>query len=36
MFFTQLPDVILADRVKVTRLLSPDDNLQAVFDYLVK
>ncbi|HKY33888.1 MAG TPA: ABC transporter ATP-binding protein [Candidatus Polarisedimenticolia bacterium] len=36
LFFSQLPDVILTDRVKVTRLLSPDDNLQAVFDYLVK
>jgi ABC-2 type transport system ATP-binding protein len=35
-FFMRLPEVILADRVKVTRLLSPDDNLQAVFDYLVK
>jgi len=35
-FFTKLPDVILADKVRVTRLLSPDDNLQAVFDYLVK
>ena len=35
-FFTMLPDVILADKVRVTRLLSPDDNLQAVFDYLVK
>ena len=35
-FFNNLPDVILADKVKVTRLLSPDDNLQAVFDYLVK
>ncbi|HET6373123.1 MAG TPA: ATP-binding cassette domain-containing protein, partial [Candidatus Polarisedimenticolia bacterium] len=35
-FFSMLPDVILADKVKVTRLLSPDDNLQAVFDYLVK
>jgi len=35
-FFNDLPDVILADKVKVTRLLSPDDNLQAVFDYLVK
>jgi len=36
LFFTQLPDVILNEKVKVTRLLSPDDNLQAVFDYLVK
>ncbi len=35
-FFGRLPDIILADEVKVTRLLSPDDNLQAVFDYLVK
>jgi len=35
-FFTMLPDVILGDGVRVTRLLSPDDNLQAVFDYLVK
>ena len=35
-FFTMLPEVILGDGVRVTRLLSPDDNLQAVFDYLVK
>ncbi len=35
-FFSGLPDLVLADRVKVTRLLSPDDNLQAIFDYLVK
>lgn len=36
LFFTQLPQVILEEGIKVTRLLSPDDNLQAVFDYLVK
>jgi ABC-2 type transport system ATP-binding protein len=36
LFFGMLPEVILADKVRVTRLLSPDDNLQAVFDYLVK
>lgn len=35
-FFSALPDIILEDKVRVTRLLSPDDNLQAVFDYLVK
>jgi ABC-2 type transport system ATP-binding protein len=35
-FFSGLPDLVLADGVKVTRLLSPDDNLQAIFDYLVK
>ena len=35
-FFTRLPDVLLSHEIKVTRLLSPDDNLQAVFDYLVK
>ncbi len=35
-FFTMLPEVILDEKVNVTRLLSPDDNLQAVFDYLVK
>ena len=35
-FFTHLPEVILSQQIKVTRLLSPDDNLQAVFDYLVK
>ena len=32
----ELPEVIMIDKVRVTRLLSPDDNLQAVFDYLVK
>ncbi|MFQ5701167.1 MAG: ABC transporter ATP-binding protein [Acidobacteriota bacterium] len=36
MFFSRLPEVILTDKIEVTRLLSPDDNLQAVFDYLVK
>lgn len=35
-FFSKLPEVILSDKVRVTRLLSPDDNLQAIFDYLVK
>ena len=35
-FFSHLPEVILSQEIKVTRLLSPDDNLQAVFDYLVK
>jgi len=35
-FFAMLPEVILAEKLRVTRLLSPDDNLQAVFDYLVK
>ena len=35
-FFMELPEVIMTDKVRVTRLLSPDDNLQAIFDYLVK
>ena len=35
-FFSQLPETLLSHKVKVTRLLSPDDNLQAVFEYLVK
>jgi ABC-2 type transport system ATP-binding protein len=35
-FFTMLPEIVLSEKVRVTRLLSPDDNLQAVFEYLVK
>ncbi len=35
-FFSKLPEVVLQGQVNVTSLLSPDDNLQAVFDYLVK
>ena len=34
-FYSQLPDIILGNNIKVKNLHSPDDNLQAVFQYLV-
>jgi ABC-2 type transport system ATP-binding protein len=34
-FFGRLPDLLIADRINVEEISSPDDNLQAVFDYLV-
>jgi ABC-2 type transport system ATP-binding protein len=34
-FFTQLGRVLVDDGVRVDEITSPDDNLQAVFDYLV-
>jgi ABC-2 type transport system ATP-binding protein len=34
-FFTRLQSVFLEDGVEVDEITSPDDNLQAVFDYLV-
>ena len=34
-FYTQLPEIILDNDIKVENLHSPDDNLQAVFKYLM-
>jgi ABC-2 type transport system ATP-binding protein len=34
-FHNRLTDLILAEDISVEALSSPDDNLQAVFDYLV-
>jgi len=34
-FFSRLQAVVLEDGIEVEELTSPDDNLQAVFDYLV-
>jgi ABC-2 type transport system ATP-binding protein len=34
-FFSRLGRLIAADAVEVEEITSPDDNLQAVFDYLV-
>jgi len=34
-FYSRLPDIILENNIKVENLHSPDDNLQAVFQYLV-
>ena len=35
-FYSRIPDLVLKERVDVDELSSPDDNLSAVFDYLVK
>lgn len=34
-FYSRLPEIILENNIKVENLHSPDDNLQAVFRYLV-
>jgi len=34
-FYSLLPEIILNNKIKVENLYSPDDNLQAVFRYLV-
>lgn len=34
-FYSHLMEIIIEDKVKVDEIRSPDDNLQAVFDYLV-
>jgi ABC-2 type transport system ATP-binding protein len=34
-FFGRLPKVILEEGIEVEEITSPDDNLQAVFDYLI-
>jgi len=35
-FYSRLPAIILENNIKVENIHSPDDNLQAVFQYLVK
>lgn len=35
-FYSRLPDIILENKIKVENLHSPDDNLQAVFKYLLE
>jgi ABC-2 type transport system ATP-binding protein len=34
-FFTMLPALVVNQNIKVKEITSPDDNLQAVFDYLI-
>ncbi|MBN1221842.1 MAG: ABC transporter ATP-binding protein [Candidatus Aminicenantes bacterium] len=34
-FFGLLPDLFVAEKIEVQEITSPDDNLQAVFDYLI-
>ena len=35
-FYSRLPQLILENNLKVESIVSADDNLQSVFDYLVK
>ena len=35
-FYSRLPAIVLENNIKVENIHSPDDNLQAVFQYLVK
>jgi ABC-2 type transport system ATP-binding protein len=35
-FYRRLPDIILANNIEIKGMHSPDDNLEAVFNYLVK
>ncbi len=35
-FYDRLPELVLEDEFQIDRITSPDDNLQAVFEYLVK
>jgi len=34
-FFSLLPDIFIEHHIEVQEITSPDDNLQAVFDYLI-
>jgi len=34
-FFSRLPEIFVQNRIEVDEITSPDDNLQAVFDYLI-
>jgi ABC-2 type transport system ATP-binding protein len=34
-FFNRLPQIFIEDNIDVREITSPDDNLQAVFDYLI-
>jgi ABC-2 type transport system ATP-binding protein len=35
-FYGRMPEIVLASGVKIEKLASPDDNLEAVFHYLVR
>jgi ABC-2 type transport system ATP-binding protein len=35
-FYERLPDLLLENEIELEEITSPDDNLQAVFHYLVK
>lgn len=35
-FYERLPEILLANEIELEEITSPDDNLQAVFHYLVK
>jgi len=35
-FYERLPDLLLSHEIELEEITSPDDNLQAVFHYLVK
>jgi ABC-2 type transport system ATP-binding protein len=35
-FYERLPDLILSNEIDLDEITSPDDNLQAVFHYLVR
>ena len=35
-FYGRLPEIAAANGIRVDRIFSQDDNLQAVFDYLVR
>ena len=35
LFFTELMNMIVEDTIEIKEITSPDDNLQAVFDYLI-
>ncbi len=34
-FFSLLPSLVRENRIDIHEITSPDDNLQAVFDYLI-
>jgi len=34
-FFSRLPRIFIEENIDVKEITSPDDNLQAVFDYLI-
>ena len=34
-FYSRLPEIVVDNNIRVDQLYSPDDNLEAVFKYLV-
>jgi ABC-2 type transport system ATP-binding protein len=34
-FFSSLPSILMNNDIEVEEITSPDDNLQAVFDYII-